>query len=437
MNLTSVDQVKGEKHFDTLDLSGNNLTLSSDSFDDFPNITYLYLAENQLSSLPEGAFRYLSSLQQLYLNDNQLSSLSRGVFCKLNFLLELWLQRNQISSLPSGVFQGLSSLRVIYLQDNQLSSLPQAVFYGLSSLQELILNDNQLSSLPEGIFRYLSNLIKLFLLGKQMPTSLPEGIFRDFRRLEGVFMSYGIRDLDCGSLCYSLTKYPTTAFCYGKTLRAYCSLHYCLPSNYTNASAIEATGSGLGITRNNVTRYRASIVFCPAGKHVTLKYTYCSKENSLLTSERNCKDNNECAAKKHDCHVQAVCMNTDGSYSCLCNGGWTGDGRHCSDIDECSSGVNMCNTSRVKTSCNNTAGSYQCNCPPGYQHFTDKLTCHKLPTALTSPYLIGCVSAAGILLLGLIVAIIKYRRKVNFPIFSLGVRYNMFMADSSTRETPL
>ncbi len=41
-------------------------------------------------------------------------------------------------------------------------------------------------------------------------------------------------------------------------------------------------------------------------------------------------DIDECAANTHDCHLYATCTNTDGSFTCACNAGYTGDGKSCS-----------------------------------------------------------------------------------------------------------
>ena len=30
------------------------------------------------------------------------------------------------------------------------------------------------------------------------------------------------------------------------------------------------------------------------------------------------------------CHQQAICVDTDGSYICICSSGYTGDGQICS-----------------------------------------------------------------------------------------------------------
>ena len=40
-------------------------------------------------------------------------------------------------------------------------------------------------------------------------------------------------------------------------------------------------------------------------------------------------DIDECSAGTDSCHQQASCVDTDGSYICTCNSGYTGDGQIC------------------------------------------------------------------------------------------------------------
>lgn len=40
-------------------------------------------------------------------------------------------------------------------------------------------------------------------------------------------------------------------------------------------------------------------------------------------------DVNECADGTHTCHSNATCTNTDGSYSCACKVGFSGNGSNC------------------------------------------------------------------------------------------------------------
>ena len=43
----------------------------------------------------------------------------------------------------------------------------------------------------------------------------------------------------------------------------------------------------------------------------------------------NVSDIDECAASDHGCHTDAHCENLPGSYRCVCNEGYTGDGTQC------------------------------------------------------------------------------------------------------------
>ena len=40
-------------------------------------------------------------------------------------------------------------------------------------------------------------------------------------------------------------------------------------------------------------------------------------------------DVDECAIGSHNCHINAQCSNTDGSFTCKCNDGLSGNGMTC------------------------------------------------------------------------------------------------------------
>ena len=45
-------------------------------------------------------------------------------------------------------------------------------------------------------------------------------------------------------------------------------------------------------------------------------------------------DVNECEIDiLHNCHGDAQCSNTEGSFNCFCNSGYTGDGKNCTGRD--------------------------------------------------------------------------------------------------------
>ncbi|XP_076818167.1 uncharacterized protein LOC143463537 [Clavelina lepadiformis] len=61
------------------------------------------------------------------------------------------------------------------------------------------------------------------------------------------------------------------------------------------------------------------------------------------------------------CDEKATCTSTDGSFVCECLDGYTGNGLECSDVDECA--AKPCD---VIATCTNTIGSFMCDCPEGY-----------------------------------------------------------------------
>ncbi|XP_046846325.1 uncharacterized protein LOC124440043 [Xenia sp. Carnegie-2017] len=76
-----------------------------------------------------------------------------------------------------------------------------------------------------------------------------------------------------------------------------------------------------------------------------------------------CSDIDECSLSIDDCHENSTCVNTNGSYLCNCNVGYSGNGTVCEDIDECSLSIDNCH---LNSTCVNTNGSYLCNCNVGY-----------------------------------------------------------------------
>lgn len=58
----------------------------------------------------------------------------------------------------------------------------------------------------------------------------------------------------------------------------------------------------------------------------------------------------------------ATCLNSGGSYSCLCNVGYSGTGLVCEDVNECGTDQ-PCAAPGV---CANCPGSFHCVCPVGY-----------------------------------------------------------------------
>lgn len=76
-------------------------------------------------------------------------------------------------------------------------------------------------------------------------------------------------------------------------------------------------------------------------------------------------DLDECDFNEHTCDREfGQCINVEGSYTCECRPGFTGDGRNCIQRDECQTPDHECATS---AKCIDTVGSYTCQCEEGFR----------------------------------------------------------------------
>nr|XP_014350874.1 PREDICTED: cysteine-rich with EGF-like domain protein 2 isoform X2 [Latimeria chalumnae] len=108
------------------------------------------------------------------------------------------------------------------------------------------------------------------------------------------------------------------------------------------------------------------------------------KSGWVQDDENVCQDVDECAAEVSPCQDNQYCLNTEGSYSCKvcddacsdcigegpdnctnCTSGYTMTDKKCTDIDECSLLEKVC--LRVNEECVNTVGSYKCVCSEGFE----------------------------------------------------------------------
>ncbi|XP_017340122.1 protein kinase C-binding protein NELL2 [Ictalurus punctatus] len=84
----------------------------------------------------------------------------------------------------------------------------------------------------------------------------------------------------------------------------------------------------------------------------------------LRSDNAYCEDIDECAEGKHYCRENTMCVNTPGSFMCICHTGYIRiDDYSCTEHDECVSGKHSCDENAL---CFNTVGGHSCSCKPSY-----------------------------------------------------------------------
>ncbi|XP_016061607.1 PREDICTED: leucine-rich repeat-containing G-protein coupled receptor 4, partial [Miniopterus natalensis] len=172
------------------DISMNNITqLPEDAFKNFPFLEELRLAGNDLSFIHPKALSGLKELKVLTLQNNQLKTVPSEAIRGLSALQSLRLDANHITSVPEDSFEGLAQLRHLWLDDNSLAEVPVHPLSNLPTLQALTLALNKISSIPDFAFTNLSSLVVLHLHNNKIK-SLGRHCFDGLDNLETLDLNY-------------------------------------------------------------------------------------------------------------------------------------------------------------------------------------------------------------------------------------------------------
>lgn len=155
-----------------------------------------------------------------------------------------------------------------------------------------------------------------------------------------------------------------TDTCPGQNLA--CFRNQCVPNDYCDDPDGDGFGFGPGCDGQPCDRCAADATCSEQGDGTFV----CMCNSGFVGDGTTCADVDECASGANNCDANASCTNEVGSFSCTCNAGFAGDGESCADVDECSDGIDNCD---VNASCTNLAGSFSCACDQGF--VGDGVTC--------------------------------------------------------------
>ncbi|RXN27447.1 adhesion G -coupled receptor E2-like protein [Labeo rohita] len=143
--------------------------------------------------------------------------------------------------------------------------------------------------------------------------------------------------------------------------------------NFTQAHAFQCKDINECVDGSAVCGSNAQCVNSEGGYNCTCETGYISSNGKDLFKSGQgvqCIDDNECESDPPICGENAICFNTDGSYYCQCDGGFTpthnftqADSIECKDINECVDGSAVCGSN---AECVNSEGGYNCTCETGY-----------------------------------------------------------------------
>ena len=139
----------GPVDLQTLDLSGNNLTvLRNHSFSNLKSLVILTLASNFLYEIESMAFEGLQNLRTLHLESNKLTILKSDFLSHLQSLRFLYISGNNLLELSADSLRPLVALRVFDVSNNLLQNISSSAFEGTRYVDTLNLAENKLKSVP-------------------------------------------------------------------------------------------------------------------------------------------------------------------------------------------------------------------------------------------------------------------------------------------------
>ncbi|KAJ8048221.1 Leucine-rich repeat-containing G-protein coupled receptor 5 [Holothuria leucospilota] len=160
-------------------LANNNLTsLPNNTFVNMIKLTIIDLTSNNLQSIPSDLFGCLPLLNTVYLQQNRIKKIPEDIFFNNSQLWKVDLSFNEISEIPPQLFKTCKMLHVLQLFSNQIKEIPKGVFNSTQNLKYLTVSNNTIQELSKDVFSGLT-LLTYFSIARNNISSLPADLFDD------------------------------------------------------------------------------------------------------------------------------------------------------------------------------------------------------------------------------------------------------------------
>ncbi|CAG9820285.1 unnamed protein product [Phaedon cochleariae] len=172
----------------SMNLSNSGIQMiASEAFKNLRNIRYLYLNNNKITNISANAFEGLRQVDDVEVEHNLIVDLVPGFLNDIQ-LNTLSLAFNEISEIPDNAFKGSLALLNLNLQHNGIKKIHYDAFAGLDSLEDLDLQHNLLCHLSVGAFKELRALRMLNLANNKL-TKFNMGTFSGLRDLSSLILA--------------------------------------------------------------------------------------------------------------------------------------------------------------------------------------------------------------------------------------------------------
>ncbi|WP_298135900.1 leucine-rich repeat domain-containing protein [Flavobacterium sp.] len=142
------DALKNPEKVFRLNLSNQDISISSEQWLRFVNLEYLKLKNDHLKEIPI-AITKIKSLKTIDLSGNDFTNLPEE-FSNLTNLEEIYLNDENNMNLPKtlSILAKLPKLKSLHLENDNISKLPNEIL-SFKNLENLYLNQNNFKKIPE------------------------------------------------------------------------------------------------------------------------------------------------------------------------------------------------------------------------------------------------------------------------------------------------